>query len=312
MSIGHENTYADISWIKLIQFIGDNIGNNKYLDFTHTILTHITSLHPYFIRAYEMDLIMAPLIYPDSSEDTIRKHEKLIRSILDHGEKGIQTLCKKEILATIGETPIGTNLWKRMDLRNPCSSGMIPYYMGYHYNNVFHDGGKAEYYYKIASMQDDAPKASQFLAILAKSSEGNYRDSALSFLLVASDGYDKYPYTCRKLATNLAEDLLNKKSLSNKWIHSIELQEKNLKNSLDPKNPESYGANNCFDSIERGIKQLYIYYISEIAKDYPDITDSKTLEKKNIIPHTPTIQSQKNFYIKKVDNLWRYKTDTPI
>ena len=304
--MGHDTTYADISWIELIQFIWDNIGNGKYLDFTHTILSNITDLHPYFIRAYELDLLMAPFLYPDSTQDKIDVFKNKIESIIAHGEKWMQVLCDKDKLAAIASLPIWNNLWNREDLKNPCLSGMIPYYLGYHYNNELHNWEKSEYYYKIASMQDDAPKASRFLVILAKSAEWDYLNSALSFLLVGADGYDTKPFSCQTIAGNIAEELIKKQKIDQWWITKIEELEKGLVDSKDSKIPESYATNNCFDSTERGIKEIYIDYISELAKQYPDISNANDLVKKGLISHVPTIQSQKWFTVIKKDGLWRY------
>lgn len=310
ISVGHENTYADITWLKLIQFIGDNIWNGKYVTFTHDILTHITTLNPYFARWYEIDLLMAPLIYPDSGKETVKKHEALIRGILAHGEVGIEKLCNKDMLEEINKTPLDGKFQEKYHLRNPCSNGMIPYYMGYHYNNVFRDGKNAEKYYKIASMQDDTPKASQFLAALAKSSDGNYKDSALSFFLIARDGYDTEPFSCQKLADELTKNLIQNREFSINWIQEIVTKEQWLHDNKDPQKPESYANNNCFDSIERGIKQLYIWYVADIASKYPEIKTSRELVEKGIIPFTPIIQSQKHFYLIRMDDgSWKYKTD---
>ena len=86
LSVGHNTTYADTLWVSLIQFIGDNIGNNKYLDFSHHILSSITSLHPFFPRAYELDLIYTPLVFADSGDKmTDDEREKTLRAI-DHGK----------------------------------------------------------------------------------------------------------------------------------------------------------------------------------------------------------------------------------
>lgn len=308
LSFGNQNTYAGISWIKLIQFIGDNIGNGKYLTFTHSILSHITALNPYFSRAYELDLVMAPLIYPDSDKETLAKNESLMREILAHGEKGINTLCEKEKIDEIKTLPTTQELWSNTSLRNPCRNGMIPYYMAYHYGNVFHDSNSSEFYYKIASMQDDAPKASEFLSILAKANEWDYIDSALWFFLIASEWYDIPPYACRELASNLAKDIINKQPMNQEWINSIEILEKKLKDQKDSSIPESVATTNCFDSTERGIKQLYTAYIAKIAEEYPHIKDSQELVKNHILPHTPTIQSQSGFILKKNDEwIWRYR-----
>jgi TPR repeat protein len=44
---------------------------------------------------------------------------------------------------------------------------MIPYYIAFHYSNDLGMNEEAAYYYKIASMQDDAPKSTKFLGPIA-------------------------------------------------------------------------------------------------------------------------------------------------
>jgi hypothetical protein len=128
-SVGHMNTYVDFSWIQLIQFIGDNIGNGKYLDFTHTILSNITEIDPYFARAYEFDLLLAPFLYPDRTDQEIATYREKIEDILAHGKRGIGYLCDAKKIETIADLPLNNALWERTDLKNPCVSGMIPYYL---------------------------------------------------------------------------------------------------------------------------------------------------------------------------------------
>jgi hypothetical protein len=60
LAVGHDTTYAGVLWIQLIQFIGDNVRDARYLDFTHQILTRIHALHPRFARAYELDILFFP------------------------------------------------------------------------------------------------------------------------------------------------------------------------------------------------------------------------------------------------------------
>ena len=90
-------------------------------------------------------------------------------------------------LSQIDSLGFGEELWSREELKNPCLSGYVPYYMAARYDTDILDRTKATYYYKIASMHDDAPGAARFLGILAYSSDGNYRDGALSFVLMAAE-----------------------------------------------------------------------------------------------------------------------------
>jgi hypothetical protein len=80
----------------------------------------------------------------------------------------------------------------------------------------------AERYYKIASMHDtDVPESTKFLGMLARSSDGNYRDSATTFFLTGQDGYDVSPYICKKISQSIAQDLIKKRKFSPEWIQSL-------------------------------------------------------------------------------------------
>lgn len=68
MSAGHETTYADILWINLMQYIGDNIGNGKFRFFINPLITSITDLHPYFTNAYDFAVILSPNIKNDTDK----------------------------------------------------------------------------------------------------------------------------------------------------------------------------------------------------------------------------------------------------
>ena len=138
-SFGHNTTYADVLWVGLVQSIGDNIGNNKYLDFSHLILKNITSLSPYFTYAYQTDLLFTPLVYADSQSGITLDDRNKIERAIEHGKEGMKIFCDQDKIQTISSLPYGKELWKRDDLRNPCLSGMVPYYIGFHYANDFEE-----------------------------------------------------------------------------------------------------------------------------------------------------------------------------
>jgi hypothetical protein len=72
--MGHTTSYASWEWLSLIQYIGDNIYDNSFLSFSHTLLDHISILHPYFTKAYELDLILIP--FSSGENDTPEKKIK--------------------------------------------------------------------------------------------------------------------------------------------------------------------------------------------------------------------------------------------
>ena len=269
---GHENLYADITWIRLIQFIADNMGNGKYLEFTHTILSHITKISPYFERAYEADLLFAPTIFAEEEGPDIEKYKQLTQGIVSHAEVSLPLFCDMKKVEIIANSSISEKLWQRSDLKNPCSSGKIAYYMASRLLNDLHDGKKASIYYTLASMHDDVPEVSRILAILALSENGQYDKSALTFLLLAQNGYDFPPYTCQKIASQTSEYILSRKPWNENFIKLLQKSENEL--LLSEKQKEdifSHATDGCFELFERGLKQIYLGYITEKTKDFPDV-----------------------------------------
>lgn len=219
----------------------------------------------------------------------------------------MEIFCDKKKLVEIEKLSYGNSLWSRKDLQNPCTNGMIPYYIAFHYANAFEDGKNASYYYKIASMQDDAPDASKFLGPIALTRLSDPVDSALSFLLIARDGYDKDPYICKKLTNSILSHLQRKLPIDENWVSFLQKEENSLSQVKDAKDIESYSSTNCHDSLRRGIKQIYIAYITEKAKPYPDIENAKDLVERKIIPAIPTISSQSGFTLRKRDGEWMFR-----
>ncbi len=186
LATGHDTTYADIMWIRLIQFIAYNIGNGKYLDFTHTILIRIQELHPRFARAYEIDLLFLPTVSPDSDAPDADKRRQVLKDGLAHYDTILPKICDMSKVTQIDALAFGSELWSRMDLADPCLSPQILYYMAARYDSDLLDKKKAARYYKIASMHGDAPPATRFLGILAYGNTGGHRDAALTFALLAT------------------------------------------------------------------------------------------------------------------------------
>jgi hypothetical protein len=86
--MGHTTSYASWSWLSLIQYIGDNVGGNRFLEFSHRMLTQITTLHPYFTRPYEIDLILAPLSAGENETPEQRAKNKIIvRNAIELGQE---------------------------------------------------------------------------------------------------------------------------------------------------------------------------------------------------------------------------------
>lgn len=309
LSVGHDTTYASLMWIQLIQFIWDNIGNGKYLEFTHKILSQIQILHPRFARAYELDLLFLPTVSPEDESSYAAKKREILRAWLLDYDMSLAKICDMKKVAVIDSMAFGNELWGREELKNPCLSGYILYYMAARYDTDILDKGKAARYYKIAWMHDDVPGAARFLWIIAYSTKGNYRDGALSFALIASDWYDEEPYICKNLALELTQNLSDRTPWSKTWISELEKKEKQLQVPKDTSNPLASAGWTCYESLNRSIKQIYLWYITEITQGL-DVTTWKELIDFKILDHIPTVQSQSGYTMYKKNSIWRYGEDT--
>lgn len=168
LDAGHATTYADTIWIGLIQYIGDNIGNGKYRNFTNPLVARINELHPYFASTYNLALVLSPSL--DSDKPDYEKKQAIAREALILGEKGMKILCNQSKWELIAKRDFGKSLWEDQSISEPCSDSMIAY-------NVANVAGtlselkKAELYYKIASTHKNAPQASRFLGPLMQAKE---------------------------------------------------------------------------------------------------------------------------------------------
>ena len=296
-SAWHTNIYADSIWINLIQYIGDNAGNGKFRLFLNPLIKDITALHPYFTNAYNLSLLLSPGV-------TNEENKKITELSLHIGEVGIEKTCDFIKIQQINDTPFGKELWENTKLKNPCQDGMLPYNLAY----VASELGqvvKAEKYYKIASMNTDAPLASRFLGPLMIGKKWDHMEAAEKFLLIAIDGYDEDPYTCVKVADTLL-GYVKTKNIST-YIWDIPALEQKISPPKDTKNPLASTSTNCHTSVTRAIKQIYLSYITNIAKDRLDIRTGNELIKSGLMSSIPTTQEQNGWsVIRNADDTWRY------
>lgn len=138
---------------------------------------------------------------------------------------------------------------------------MLPYYLAFVIYQTQSDKKDATLYYKIASMNDDAPIASRTLGVIAEAANGEHRKSALTFFLIGQDGYDEEPYTCRAIATSLARETPNV-TLDLDAIAKLEALDTSLTPPKDKDNPMSQSTTNCYEMTTRGISELYRTYIT--------------------------------------------------
>ncbi|GAB0175033.1 MAG: hypothetical protein HHAS10_09120 [Candidatus Altimarinota bacterium] len=299
---GNTNSFADTLWIQLIQYIGDNIFNEGYNNFLNAIVEKITILHPHFSEAYNLALILSPNVNTDRED--YEKRRQVTLEALRIGEKGIQENCNQEKLQKIYSSEIGRELWNNSELKNPCNDSMLAYNVAITANELG-EYSKAEQYFKVASLEEDGPKAAQFLGPLMQAKLGDYKSSGERFLLIAAGAYDEDPYTCQKETALLLKKY--KTTSFQDFIGGLGTYEKNLKHPKTGDNIIASSGNTCYGFNIRAIKQFYLGFISEITKNHPEVTTGSGILEKGLLKFIPTIQDQNGWTVRKKDGQWQFQ-----
>jgi hypothetical protein len=306
--MGHSSAYGSLLWIEFIQYLSHNLKDSDYLSFSNIILQQITDLHPYFIRPYELSLILSPFwdIENINIEQKI-ENEKHSEEAIKLWKKWMELLCNQSILNEIRARNITDDLLNDPNTKNPCHTWLLPYYIGFVISQMGNNKIEASDYYKIASAQEDAPPASKILWILALSGEGDYMASALNFWLLWSNWYDTEPFICKNMSKQLIQDISQKRELNSTWIEELEKNEKKLQNTINHKDPLTQTKDNCVSMMEKGIKYIYLAYIASKTNNTPFTTGNELIKAK-VISKIPVISSQKGYSVRLKDGIWQYTT----
>lgn len=57
---------------------------------------------------------------------------------------------------------------------------------------------------------------------------------------------------------------------------------------------------------ERGAKYTYLAYMTEMGKQFPELSTAEEIIAKTGLSTVPTTQSQENFSMKKTNGAWEY------
>lgn len=91
-------------------------------------------------------------------------------------------------------------------------------------------------------------------------------------------------------------------------MQELQKIEKVIKAPEDTKNPLATSTTNCYDSMNRGIKQTYLEYITQKSLNFPQIKDGDSLIQQRIIPSLPTPLTHSGFTVKREsDGSWEYR-----
>ena len=84
-----------------------------------------------------------------------------------------------------------------------------------------------------------------------------------------------------------------KKNVSLKEItNHLREKEKKLIPPKDTNNPLATSGTSCNESVTRGMKQLYLAYITEVASSHPEIVDGSDLIQNGTLQTIPSLLTQ--------------------
>jgi hypothetical protein len=266
-SAGHTTSYGDAIWISLIQYVGDNIASKSFESYTPTLLDRIYALHPYFMKPYEFSMLMLPTIFPNETGTGVEIKKEKTKMVLAKLESKLPEICDTKKIELIDATSTISLLWEDPNLKNPCLSGEIPYYMAFHYYNDLGMNQEAKRYYKIASANTDTPISTRYLISLMDGKSGNYLTAAFSLLSLAIEGEDNERKNC--IEKSSAALLIVAKSMNmgkvGSGITDLIRIEKEVFDLPREKEKDTITLQ-CGDYLSRGLKQTFLAYIDERAK----------------------------------------------
>ena len=297
-SFGARETIADLYWIGLIQYIGGNVIQADYKKYMARIVDLVTDLSPKFSYPVEVSLILLPdsnKLYETYSDDEVNSQRK---SAINLGEKMMSQSCDPEKLKKIEQTSNLQDLLEKKELRNPCSNGMIPYYMGYVYYFNENNPAKSAEYYKIATTQDDAPEFARNMYAIMSGKWGERQKSIALFLSLA--GNDKKENSLCSDGIKQMRDILGwwdfESAVTNpSFIQAVnklygQITKDILKNDTNTK--DNIMNNTCLSSIGKATREVNLAYIEHYDDIYfqqhqEHARDAQTLLKKKWIPYLP-------------------------
>lgn len=300
-SAGHTNTYADTLWINLIQYIGDNLFNGKYLEFTNPLVEKITQLHPHFTEPYNLSLILTPILR--DADPLSDQKRNILQNAITIAERWIRENCNTEKIGEIEKRGYGDYLWSDIHFSNICHDDMLAYNLAYIYDELW-EKTQAQKYYMVASTQTDWPQAARFLAVLTDAKWWEHLKASEKFLLTAISGYDESPFSCQVWAITMKQKL---QTPLDTLVKETEKWESTLTPPQDTKNPLSSASTTCYQASLRAAKQIYLAWITERAKQFPEAKTGTELIKLWAFESYPTPLGQKWWNIAKKNGLWRYQ-----
>ncbi|MCD5380487.1 hypothetical protein LR004_01035 [Candidatus Gracilibacteria bacterium] len=300
-TFGFANLRADLYWLQTIQYIGGNAISSDYKRYLYTMLDLITELNPYFEHPYVIGELLLPS-YNERYEDLSQEEQDInTQEAIMIGEKGIKNFCDPEKLELVKNEFNLNKLWTEEKYKDTCKDADIAFKLAFIYQYYLHDGLSASYYYKVASVSENALEGAKVMTAIMQGKGGDREKSFFMFLNMAST-VEQNDAVCIDFANQLNALALNGQ-LKNDTQTIKKIEE--MRNQIFPQNTDdendSLNDAECSGFLNKAIRELNLSYIEaghdEYMKTHTEpLYNAKELFDKGFIDFLPTDHQQGEDY----------------
>lgn len=305
-SFWYSNLRADIYWLESIQYIWWNVIGSDYKKYLFKMLDLITELNPFFEKPYVIWLMLLPS-YNEAYENLDKKQlDQLNNQALELWLKWIKNFCDKNKLDLINSENNLNELWINEKYSSPCKWSEIPFNMWFLYYFYLKNPEKASIYYKIASLEKNAPSWAKILAAIMSWKWWDREKSIMMFLTLADRVNPKDNKKDEKIDENQLKCSVFSKELqkisANVFRWWLKINSDILKQIEDIRKKEfPFGTkeetnilnwDNCYNYINKSIREFNLHYLDEANKEYfkkfaENAVNAKELFDKKFIDYLP-------------------------
>ncbi len=182
---------ATMTRIQHILYVGGQ-DHTQHADYFVQTIDFVTSLETSWYYPY----VFAQLLWPQQKTNAHNKPtltsdqnkiialwEKWVTRHCDRNKIQAITQLSDEKFYNLIQQKFYTKEKEKMDaftsLLNPCPDYQLPYYLAFNYFTYFRDEANAQKYFRVAALQQDAPRSASFMPAILAWQAGNYKKSSL-------------------------------------------------------------------------------------------------------------------------------------
>jgi len=253
-SFWFENLIANLYWLRSIQYVWSNV-RWWYRKYLYHMFDLITDLNPYFVNPYITWILLIPEDnnFEENNENNLEAEKIWL--------KWIKNFCNSKLIEEIKKIGDFEKLWGNPKYKNPCLEPSIAFHLWYLYYYYLKDSKNSAMYYTISSLVDWSLLWAKTLAWVMTSKSWDREKSIKLFLQLAKNSDEQH---CIDFG-NIILANFEKNNITSDFLK----QAQSIKEEID--NVKSYNISeslNCMNYINKGLREINIYYFDNANKKY--------------------------------------------